>query len=449
MNRDVPKLDYVNEYYEKKTVGTGAVGKVEKLFFNPYKYLRDHTDSEDSTLEATVVRAREENEKKFLMTSKIDIYESVIERAKETGDKILEWCCQNPILAGKTLMDNSPDQRARFMREIRTLYNFKHPNIMPIAGYTEDPLAYFMPYIKRIQLENKRFKPGPVVRVALKISKALEYMHDQDFLHRDIKPHNIIVSEDWQRVLLSDFGIAKSLSPSETAITSAGMIVGTPEYMPPEYVDPNATAGLTKFGDIFSLGATLYALLTGKAPLQFFTSSDSSILARCAKLHILEEFRSLRDIDEHTKQISESIEDVVMMMIAKNPADRPTAHQSAILWEKISSSQEFEYRPSTFEENIKKLEKISVLEKTAAKVQNNPAGLYELLGKLYPRDKDNVTKRKLAFKQSQAGYEELAARANSEEEYNGLKGRADLARIMAALEERRYNKLHKKELEAQ
>lgn len=157
--------------------------------------------------------------------------------------------------------------RDRFINEAKRHARLKHNNIVAVQDAEFDgKFCYFvMEYVDGIDL-GKRIKQGPlgldeIKRIVLQISSGLKYVHDQKLVHRDIKPSNIILEAHTGRVVITDFGICKSVtsaSPAE-AKTQSGEIVGTLEYMPPEqFGKPTTTIG----HDIYAFGLLIYEMLT-------------------------------------------------------------------------------------------------------------------------------------------------------------------------------------------
>ncbi|MGB0955499.1 MAG: CHASE2 domain-containing serine/threonine-protein kinase [Panacagrimonas sp.] len=165
--------------------------------------------------------------------------------------------------------DELEDVKARFFREAETAGRLSHPHIVQIfdAGEEHD-LAYIaMEFIKGYDLV-RHTKPNGLLpipealRYAADAADALAYAHQNGIVHRDIKPANLMLVESSKTVKVTDFGIARITDASKT---KTGMVLGTPSYMSPEQLAGKKVDGRS---DLFSLGATLYQLLTGALPFQ-------------------------------------------------------------------------------------------------------------------------------------------------------------------------------------
>lgn len=174
------------------------------------------------------------------------------------------------------LEENQLDEyKFRFHREIETAGNLSHPNIVKIldSGETEGYAYIAMEYVDGINLRNyaradQLLHPRTVLKIIAQCADALAYAHKHDLIHRDIKPANIIYNKTDDYVKLTDFGIARI--PDSTR-TRAGSILGTPLYMSPEQL---AGERLDARSDLYSLGVTLYHLLTGSPPFRPKTMAE-------------------------------------------------------------------------------------------------------------------------------------------------------------------------------
>jgi CHASE2 domain-containing sensor protein/predicted Ser/Thr protein kinase len=189
----------------------------------------------------------------------------------------------NRIVAIKTLAlaqefeaDELADVKARFFREAETAGRLNHPNIVSIydAGEEHDLCYIAMEFLKGHDLvrytKSQALMPvSDVVKIVADAADALDYAHQQGVVHRDIKPANLMWLVDSKIVKLTDFGIARITDSSKT---KTGMVLGTPSYMSPEQLSGKKVDGRS---DIFSLGVTLYQLLTGTLP---FTADSMATL---------------------------------------------------------------------------------------------------------------------------------------------------------------------------
>lgn len=155
----------------------------------------------------------------------------------------------------------------RFLREARAAARLKHPNIVTIhdVGQQGDSFYFVMEYLEGQPLSELIRQQGPfraegALSLLRPLAQALDYAHERGLVHRDIKPGNVIVGPRGG-VTLTDFGIAKAAQ--ETALTTTGAIVGTPEYMSPEQARGEAVDART---DIYSLGIVAYEMLSGRTP---------------------------------------------------------------------------------------------------------------------------------------------------------------------------------------
>ena len=162
----------------------------------------------------------------------------------------------------------------RFRREGYLMSQLHHPSIVTVyeSGNLDDQLYIAMEYLPGVTL-NQWLKKTPsvplekTVAILEQIAAALDYAHEQGMIHRDIKPANIILR--WQgddvKVTLLDFGLVKALAGS-SALTSQGMLIGSPEYMSPEQADLEHRQNVGLAADRYSLGVLAYRILTGRVP---------------------------------------------------------------------------------------------------------------------------------------------------------------------------------------
>ena len=208
----------------------------------------------------------------------------------------------------------------RFRREAVTAARLDHPHIAPIYDVGEaGGLVYLALKLlpgpslaDRLQHEG-RLPPAEVVTLAVDIAAALDEAHRQGVVHRDIKPGNVLF-DSHMRAVLTDFGIAKSLDAP--GLTASSVIIGTPDYIAPEQIDPSLAPGRQLDGraDIYAFGALLYRTLTGRRP--FEGSGQAVLLAH------------LRDDPPPPSSIIPSlpvaVDTILKAAMAKNPTDRPS-----------------------------------------------------------------------------------------------------------------------------
>src|SRR5438445_445581 len=155
----------------------------------------------------------------------------------------------------------------RFLLEGRTMAALPHRNIVAVYDIvTNDDIAYIvMEYLDGGTLSERMrsgVSLGQALSVIVQTASALEYAHTRGIIHRDLKPANIMF-RDGVIPVLTDFGIARQRDSAAAALTQAGMMVGTPQYMSPEQINGQLVDGRA---DQYSLGVLLYELLTGAPP---------------------------------------------------------------------------------------------------------------------------------------------------------------------------------------
>src|ERR687894_19409 len=203
----------------------------------------------------------------------------------------------------------------RFKREAQSAAALSHPNIVSIfdRGESEDGTYYIaMEYLPGGTLKDRitsrgALPPRTAAAVALQIAEALRVAHERGVIHRDIKPHNILITESGD-VKVTDFGIARAASSS--TMTRTGSILGTAHYISPEQAmgEPVGPAS-----DLYSLGVVLYEMLTGELPF------DAETPLGIAMKHVNGHLRQPKELNP---AVPDGINAITLRLLAKNPEDR-------------------------------------------------------------------------------------------------------------------------------
>jgi serine/threonine-protein kinase len=227
----------------------------------------------------------------------------------------------NRVVALKVLppeLSRNPEFSERFESEAKVVSLLQHHNIVAIYDFGQlDGLRYFaMQYVEGESLDQKiqrekRLDVETAVEISRQILRALKYAHEHKVIHRDIKPHNVLMEKNG-KVLVSDFGIAKIFA--NTRLTHTGMAVGTPEYMSPEQSEGSPLDVRT---DIYSLGIVMYEMLTGTPP---FTGESPLAVA----------YRQVNEQPKPPYDLNEEIPQQVGLIILKAlKKDRKDRYQSS------------------------------------------------------------------------------------------------------------------------
>lgn len=209
--------------------------------------------------------------------------------------------------------DEESDNLRRFQREALSTTELIHPNIVNIYDVGEGERPYIvMEYVEGTDLkkyiqENHPIPYSKVIKIMSQILSGISYAHRNGVIHRDIKPHNILIDKEGT-VKITDFGIAVALS--QNSITQTNSILGSVQYISPEQARGNM---VTKQSDIYSLGIVLYEMLTGVVPFE----GESAVSV--ALKHFQSPIPSLREFDT---RIPQPLENVVLRAAAKDAKDR-------------------------------------------------------------------------------------------------------------------------------
>ncbi len=229
--------------------------------------------------------------------------------------KLTRW------VAIKFLLAEEREGIERFEREAKLAARLRHPNIAAIheVGEVSSPTptlgrstTHFlvMEFIDGQTLAAVKLPQRAMLDIFLKVARAIDVAHRGGVVHRDLKPLNIMVTRDqWPYVM--DFGLAKS-SETESSLSTSGVVMGTPAYMPPEQAE-GRSAEVDAQSDVYSLGATMYSVLLGRPP--FPGSNTLEILRRLAN----DPLTAPRAIDP---QFPAEVEAILVKALAKNKKDR-------------------------------------------------------------------------------------------------------------------------------
>jgi beta-lactam-binding protein with PASTA domain/predicted Ser/Thr protein kinase len=207
-----------------------------------------------------------------------------------------------------------PDFVERFRREARAAAGLQHPNVVSVydRGSWDDTYYIAMEYLpgrslKQLIRDEAPIDPVRAIDITMQILKAARFAHRRGVIHRDLKPHNVIV-DDADQAKVTDFGIARA---GASDMTETGSIMGTAQYLSPEQAQGHAVeAG----SDLYSIGIVLFELLTGRVPF------DAEAAVTIALKHVSEPPPSPRRFNP---AVPLELEQIVLWVLNKNPRDRP------------------------------------------------------------------------------------------------------------------------------
>ncbi len=202
----------------------------------------------------------------------------------------------------------------RFRREAQAAASLSHPNVVSIydVGQEEDIHYIVMEYVEGTTLNEQIKEKAPLqveeaVHIASQICDALDHAHHNQIIHRDIKPHNILIGKNG-RVKVTDFGIARAVTSS--TITQTGSVVGSVHYFSPEHAKGTPTG---EQSDLYSLGIVMYQMLTGRLP--FLGESPISVALK----HLQEDVEEPRKVNP---LIPQSVENIILRAMRKSTSER-------------------------------------------------------------------------------------------------------------------------------
>jgi len=205
----------------------------------------------------------------------------------------------------------------RFLREIRIVARLSHPHILPLidSGEAGGVLYFVTPYVPGGSLREMLRQQGtlsvPVAqRIVRDVGAALDYAHRQGFVHRDVKPENILFADN--HAVLADFGVARACCiPGLEPVTEVGLAIGTPEYMSPEQA--GGEMDLASTSDLYSLACVLYEMLAGEPPIRG-DNARATMMRQVTATPL--------PLRARRPDAPQSVEDALVKALAKNPADR-------------------------------------------------------------------------------------------------------------------------------
>ncbi|MHB8657503.1 MAG: Stk1 family PASTA domain-containing Ser/Thr kinase [Solirubrobacteraceae bacterium] len=207
-----------------------------------------------------------------------------------------------------------PDFVERFRREAQAAAGLAHPNVVSVydRGSFEGTYYIAMEYLPGRSLKDLIRQEAPLapvraIDIAIQVLKAARFAHRRGVIHRDLKPHNVLVDEA-DHAKVTDFGIARA---GASDMTETGSIMGTAQYLSPEQAQGHA---VTETSDLYSIGIVLYEMLTGRLPF------DGEAAVTIALKHVSEAPTRPSSLNP---ALSPELEQVVLWSLNKNPADRP------------------------------------------------------------------------------------------------------------------------------
>ncbi len=221
------------------------------------------------------------------------------------------------IVAIKVMMPElatTSPARKRFLREARSVAAMRHENIVSIYAVEDKPLPFLvMEFIDGQTLQQKLDQTGPleildILKIGRQIAYGLEAAHHKGLIHRDIKPANILLENGSERVILTDFGLARAAD--DASLSQSGLIAGTPLYMSPEQA---LGRKIDERSDLFSIGSVLYAMCTGRPP--FRAPNAAAVIRRVA-------YEQPRSIQEVIPETPSWLVAIIAKLHAKNPGHR-------------------------------------------------------------------------------------------------------------------------------
>ena len=239
------------------------------------------------------------------------------------GGMAVVWLAKDTFLDRKVAVKllrphlvNDATLAERFRREAIACAGITHQNIVAVYDCIEHngQQAVIMQYVKGKSLrelldKQQRLGPKLTIHIGMSIAAALDEAHNKNFIHRDVKPGNILLTPEG-RVLLTDFGIAKAMTSTEADLTHDNIMMGTAKYLAPEQVRGKPLDGRS---DLYSLGLVLYECLAGKVPFLGESDADTAL----ARLQ-----REPTDLARLRPSLSPQLVKVIHKLLSRNPEHR-------------------------------------------------------------------------------------------------------------------------------
>jgi tRNA A-37 threonylcarbamoyl transferase component Bud32 len=219
-------------------------------------------------------------------------------------------------------------ENERFLREMQAVGQLDHPNLVKALDAGEQDGTHYLVMelvegtdLAQVVTEHGPLSPDEVKTMACQIAAGLVYLHGCGFVHRDLKPSNLMRTPDGTIKIL-DLGLARRLesTPADADLTRSGQAMGTPDYLSPEQASDASHADAR--ADLYGLGATLFYLLTGRAPF-----ADHQGVQAKLKAHLQMEPPAIRSL---RPDVPQALADLVNRLLAKKPEDRPISAVSVL-----------------------------------------------------------------------------------------------------------------------